>query len=215
VTVNSVVDDAGAGTAHARVDDPASLLRAVLAFRARQDAVAAHSYWHPNGYLKVVVAGGTGTRQLRLHAWASTETDDDVHDHAWSYASVVLAGMVHEVVYGETEPGAGTRLWRQRYEPAGPGRFVLGGPDEVSLAVVSQHDRGPGERSGGDAARIHRFFAAEAPAVTLLSVEPAIRRYSHVYRRSPAPDRAIAPGPTSRPEVSAWVEFALARLCPA
>jgi hypothetical protein len=211
--VNSVVDDGRCGDALGRTTDGrAAVMQATLGSRARQEAVVERSYWHPNGYLKLVLAGGSGITQLRLHVWASTEVADDVHDHAWLYRSQVLTGSVRELRYRETAVASGPLWWRHRYQPVGLGRFALKTPSEVGLACVSVDDRGPHDMSGGDAVRIHRLFAIEVPAITMLSIGPAMRRYSHVYRSNAAADSAILPRPTCRTEVAGWIEHALATL---
>jgi hypothetical protein len=211
--VNSVVGAARAGDALGWTHGRAAVLQAALRSRARQEAVVERSYWHPNGYLKLVLAGGSGTTQLRMNVWASTEVDDDVHDHAWSYRSQVLTGSVRELRYRETAVAGGPLWWRHRYQPVGLGRFVLKAQNEVHLACVSVDDRGAGNMSWGDALRIHRLFAIEVPAITMLSIGPATRRYSHVYRSNPAADSAILPRPTCRTEVASWIDHALASLC--
>lgn len=62
-----------------------------------------------------------------------------------------------------------------------------------------------GERSGGAPQHVHRFFAVEAPAATMLRVGPVVRRHSHVYRDDPMPPQIVEPRPTTRADVAEWL----------
>ena len=56
--------------------------------------VAARSYHHGNGFLKVVIAAQNGWK-LRLHVWfPNTPCEENIHDHRWSFASTVLCGQL-------------------------------------------------------------------------------------------------------------------------
>lgn len=187
----------------------ADALQPVLSSSGRLQAVADRSYWHPNGFLKVVLSGESGRAQRRLHVWTSADEGGDIHDHAWSYSSIVVAGTVQEVAYTEVAPTCGPRLWRHSYGMVGPRRFHLDAPIEIGLEVGEARAAGPGERLGGDAGHIHRFWAATAPTITLVAVEPASRQVSHVYRAEPVLERSVVPRPTTAAEVAFWVDRAL------
>jgi hypothetical protein len=197
-----------------RRDQLTALLEPVLSSRRVRQAIAERSYWHPNGYLKVVLWGGSGQAQLRLHVWTSIDVTGDIHDHAWPYSSVVVDGTMREAVYTETSPDHGSPMWRHSYGMVGPRRFILDAPSEVGLDDSETRVLGRGARSGGDQNRIHRFWAATSPAVTLLAVESPSRRVSHVYRSEPVLDRGVVPRSTTAGEVATWVDHALRAPCP-
>jgi hypothetical protein len=205
VSVNSVVDDS---LMPARLD-------ALLRSRSSREAVAERSYWHPNGFLKIVFAGASGTEQLRLHVWPDVPRHDDVHDHAWPYWSIVLAGVLREVHYAEADPGGldAEVMWRHTYRENGPGRFRLDDPEVVNLRESTRRLLLPTMRSHGEASRIHSFSAVVTPAVTLLAVGRRRKDNSSVYRRTRVVEESIAPEPASPAEVAAWVEFARAAQC--
>lgn len=56
--------------------------------------VVAASYWHPNGFAKLVLHEAPGFT-IRLHVWPSGEDrlgEGDPHSHRWDFASAVLVG---------------------------------------------------------------------------------------------------------------------------
>jgi hypothetical protein len=59
-----------------------------------------------------------------------------------------------------------------------------------------------GDRSGGDPQHVHRFFAVEAPAATMLRVGPVVHRHSYVYRDDAVPPQIVEPRPTTRADVA-------------
>jgi hypothetical protein len=218
VAVNSVVDDASVSSAgrSARLADELTERRAGLVAlaegigrsRSRLDEIAERSYWHPNGFMKLLLEERAGWGQLRLHVWPDPVHDDDVHDHGWQYESVVIDGDVREVRYREVAGDApGVPMWRHSYSRIGHHRFALSDPVRVTVAVDPVPlDLRAGDRSGGGPRHVHRFFAVTAPTVTMLRVGPSIETYSHVYRTEAAPDPVVAPRPTSRADVAEWVD---------
>jgi hypothetical protein len=204
IAVNNVVDE---GHMPARLD-------AILRSRSSREAIAERSYWHPNGFLKLVLEGESGAPQLRLHVWPTPDTEDDIHDHAWPYRSVVLAGALREVRYDEIdEPDPGAEVfWRHTYRPAGGGRFQLDAPQRVRLRARRTRILTPGVSARGDETCIHRF-SAMFPAVTMLSVSRPVRSQSSVYRTAPVTDLTLKPVPATADEVATWVDFALAAQC--
>jgi hypothetical protein len=218
VAVNSVVDDgvlSSAGRSPVlsrelmdRRTGLAAVAGRICRSRSLRDAVAGRSYWHPNGFIKLVIEERAGWGQVRLHVWPTARADDDVHDHAWQYESVVVGGDVREVRYHEAaDDEVGDEMWRHSYGMTGHRRFTLRDPAPVRI-VQEPHSYAfhSGERSGGAPGHIHRFFAVTAPTVTLLRVGPILTPFSHVYRTGSAPQPALLPRATSRADVAEWVD---------
>lgn len=177
--------------------------------RSLLDEVAGRSYWHPNGFVKLVLDQRDGWGQLRLHVWPEPTDDDDVHDHAWQYESVVVGGDLREVSYREAGPGetGGTPMWRHSYGMTGHRRFTLSDPERVRVLQDRDIvDWRTGDRSGGAPGHVHRFFAVTAPTVTMLRVGPILTPYSHVYRADSAPQPVLVPRPTTRTDVAEWID---------
>lgn len=189
-------------------DQLVGTLTAILDSPSRQDAIAGRSYWHPNGFAKLVLADDPATGQLRLHVWTNVADDDDIHDHAWAYESTTLAGELSEIVYQKAPRGTGLQVWRHSYDRVGHRRFAMVDPTPVGLAESDwRRAYAVGDVSGGGPDHIHRFFASKAPAATLLRVGPILRRSSYVYRTAAEPPQVVAPRPTTRDDVREWIGY--------
>lgn len=215
VSVDSVVDEKAAES-----DWPARLtseleqvreglparLDGICRSRSQREAIAERSYWHPNGFVKLVIEDDPGAGQLRFHVWPREVDDDDVHAHAWWYESVVLEGELQEVVYCEAPLGEGMAMWRHSYGQTGHRRFAFVDPERVGLVRQGAPIvRRAGDRHGGPPDHVHRFGAAAAPAVTLLRVGRILRRSSPVYRAGPESLPMMTPRPTSLGDVTQWL----------
>src|SRR5579875_2111916 len=71
--------------------------------------VAADSYLHENGFLKLTLVT-TPDFQLRLHVWDTREgglpyLPEDIHSHTADFASVILLGGYQHEIFLETETG--------------------------------------------------------------------------------------------------------------
>ena len=190
---------------HARLSET---LVAILGSRSRLDAVAARSYWHPNGFAKVVLDRRRRSGEVRLHIWPRHPHDEDIHGHAWKYESIVLAGELTEAAYRESESGEDDAMWRHSYRRVGAQQFAFGAARAVHLTAVgvpSVHVVGDLSRRKHD--HIHRFFASKTPAATLLRVGPSLSPTSSVYRRTAEPPPIRTPRPTSGDELRQWLGF--------
>ena len=71
-----------------------ALLQGLLADEQALQAVAARSYVHGNGFVKVVLLDEHG-HKLRLHIWfAGSACEENIHDHRWSARSTVKFGSM-------------------------------------------------------------------------------------------------------------------------
>lgn len=65
-----------------------------------QQLYAARSYWHGNGFLKVVLLDKG--YKLRLHIWfAGTSCEENIHSHRWGFASHVLTGTLKSELWAD------------------------------------------------------------------------------------------------------------------
>lgn len=118
-------------------DDPsafASWLAAVARDTTAAGAVAARSYWHPNGFAKLVLHTSAEPEfKLRMHIWLdSTEPgrgETNPHRHRWEFASTVIAGRGILVPEYREDAGTGAPFTRYRYgtDPARPAALVADG----------------------------------------------------------------------------------------
>lgn len=89
-------------------DAVARLIGAVLSDDAWLAHVLARSYWHPNGFVKLVLAAGASF-QLRMHVWrptgAGTPVRENVHSHRWDFCSVILHGRYRYQEFERSDDG--------------------------------------------------------------------------------------------------------------
>jgi hypothetical protein len=212
VTVNRVVDPPPVFDARLDMDvcrariGLGGRLQAASTSRSLTDEIAGRSYWHPNGFVKLVLEQHRYDGQLRLHVWPAVPAIEDIHGHGWSYASVVVGGAVSEIPYAETDADMGKPMWRHTYGQTAHRQFAMADP--VPVRVVESGEARvlrTGEWSGGGSQHVHRFFAVEAPAATMLRVGPVVQRQSYVYRDDAVPPQIVEPRPTTRADVAEWL----------
>ncbi|MBE8517215.1 hypothetical protein ILP97_06780 [Amycolatopsis sp. H6(2020)] len=116
----------------------AGWLRELIADQAAVAEIAKRSYWHPNGFAKIVLYTGIDPEfRIRLHVWPRGETpsrgESNPHSHRWEFASYVLTGTgMHMVEFAESpEGGKPYRRYRYGTDPANPAALVADG--EVRL----------------------------------------------------------------------------------
>ncbi len=75
-----------------------TLIQDILCSPRLLEQVAARSYQHGNGFLKVVLADQG--YKLRLHIWFAGEScEENLHDHRWGFVSTVLTGTLHSEIW--------------------------------------------------------------------------------------------------------------------
>ena len=130
--------EAAAGHIRAARREFAAWLRDLAADDAAVAEIAKRSYWHPNGFAKIVLHTAVEPEfRIRVHVWPRSETpsrgESNPHSHRWEFASYVLTGTgMHMVEFAETAEG-GKPYQRYRYgaDPANPAALVADG--EVRL----------------------------------------------------------------------------------
>jgi hypothetical protein len=175
---------------------PDLLTSAVAALRARDTEradVAARSYWHPNGFAKVVLR--TDVRySVRLHVWSNRRSwsgDLNPHGHRWEFASWVLSGGLREAFFseaaatGETAPGV---YHRCVYGRDGSGRRYLQPICDVPLHQVSRTERAAGAVYGCGRTVIHAVDPiGPGPVATVVVQGPPVVDSTAVYLHPDAP----------------------------
>ncbi|MFC3455270.1 hypothetical protein [Amycolatopsis speibonae] len=114
--------------AHRVQDDPGTFLSWLEDILQNEESVrgaAKRSYWHPNGFAKMVLHSSAEFR-IRLHVWPEAVEpscgESNPHSHRWEFASTIIAGEGMDMVeYGETSEGGElhTRYW-YGVDPADP-----------------------------------------------------------------------------------------------
>ena len=85
---------------HCQLSSMTALLSSIIQSPALLKTIAARSYWHGNGFLKVVLLDQG--YKLRLHIWfAGTSCEENIHSHRWGFASHVLTGSLKSELWAD------------------------------------------------------------------------------------------------------------------
>ena len=80
------------------------LLQSILSDQHSLVQISARSYQHGNGFLKVVLLDRG--YKLRLHIWFAGQTcEENIHDHRWSFSSLILAGALKSEIWTDHAEG--------------------------------------------------------------------------------------------------------------
>jgi hypothetical protein len=147
-----------------RLGETALLLEAVLEDDDCASEVAARSYWHGNGFCKIVLAERGGMK-LRLHVWeAGRAAEENIHDHRWEFSSMVLSGRLVSATYREAPGGEPYRA--HRYEGGRAGAYTLTEPEDVSLVCVGVQSLDAGSSYWMHSDELHAISRVSADVLT-------------------------------------------------
>jgi hypothetical protein len=108
--------------------------------------VAARSYHHGNGFLKVVLAARHGWK-LRLHIWfPGAPCEENIHDHRWSFASTVLCGELLSETFVDNPAGTVSGVAYQ-YHARNTGQDS----HKIAMGGFRLHSQGQTLRRAGEA----------------------------------------------------------------
>lgn len=160
-------------------------------------AVAARSYWHHNGFAKLVLHAESNFR-IRLHIWPAGEHrlgETNPHGHRWNFASEVLCGDGLETEdYRESTDG----VEHIRYCYLG-GLNSLAPVDHVKLASAGKRSIRANEQHTVDTSVIHTVHPLGTDVVATLVVQShALTENTDVFcvpgKAVDEPIKAITPG---------------------
>lgn len=141
--------EAVAGQIRAARRELAAWLRDLVADQAAVAEIAKRSYWHPNGFAKIILHTSVDPEfRIRLHVWPRSETpsrgESNPHSHRWEFASYVLAGTgMHMVEFAEAaEGGKPYRRYRYGVDPANPAALLSDGEVRLKRCGVPHVQKG-------------------------------------------------------------------------
>lgn len=168
---------AGADWQHALCDS-------LLTDDAFAAAVAARSYRHGNGFLKLVLLD-RGFK-LRLHLWLpGTPCEENIHDHRWSIASTILAGALHSEIWDAAAGDGAVDLQAQAYtyhaaRGVQPARALPRG--RVALRRLGRTCHVAGDSYALPASALHRICNhGERLVATLMCSGPALAGHTRLF----------------------------------
>lgn len=150
-------------------------------------SIAERSYWHPNGFAKLVLHTDVD-HKLRLHVWPAGVGrlgESNPHSHRWDFASTVVAGAgLHMVEYTESDT-RGSHYDRYRYgaDPADRAALVAAGSARLAR-LRSLHNRFGGVYSC-DTDVVHTVAPIGDALTATLVVQGPQRTSSTVVYRPP------------------------------
>ena len=119
---------------------------------------------HPLGFSKYGVQAGRV--QVVAHVWKQSSSDRDVHDHRFSFRSLVARGKMTERLW-EPVPGVTHDVVEWKAGPDGKSREVASGRT-CGLTLAGVTERKAGTWYQCRAGEFHSVTVTRAPLVTLL-----------------------------------------------
>ncbi|WPP46943.1 hypothetical protein [Pseudomonas sp. AN-1] len=167
----------------ATADWQAALCEALLTDDVFAAQVAARSYRHGNGFLKVVLLD-RGFK-LRLHLWLpGASCEENIHDHRWSIASTILAGSLHSEIWADAanDEQFDLQAGEYRYQAAVDGQPARAIPlHSAPLRLVERNSRSAGSHYALPPATLHRICSHGRQLVaTLMCSGPAVAGHTRL-----------------------------------
>jgi hypothetical protein len=134
--------------------------------------VAARSYRHANGFVKVVLHESEALK-LRLHIAEGT-AEENVHDHRWDFASTVLSGRLEHDIFTDVPANCGEHFHEWQYlrtESSAESRYL--GDAWVSQSLWQTVAAGQSYALRG--VHLHRIRWAEPGTSTLVATFRSVR----------------------------------------
>lgn len=167
-------------------------LRSALADSQILEAIASRSYTHPNGFSKLILSPSVyPAGELRLHVWDNeswTGVDSKIHNHAWDFASLVLCGVLENVIYDIDE---GQAFWVQRVDVLegvnnwSSSRYNINEAGQIDASVTLRNHIPQGTLYAQRADVFHQIVPHEAFCVSLVLQGPFSRDGSFILSKDP------------------------------
>jgi len=145
--------------------------------------IAQQSFAHPNGFDCIPLENRHPSYRVRLHVWwpEAELVTEDVHNHAWSFASRVLSGDLKFQTYRASNTGQ--RYFHYPWRIGDRGTYDGGAVKTVNLAIVLNACFTENMHYTFDLDEIHRVapVKTERPVGTLVVLGKMQRDGSDVY----------------------------------
>lgn len=226
--LHRLLDDVPAGEATQRaaleaisgLGTPGRIVPVLRALGADPSTVAARSvqsYRHPLGFDKLELIDAAPRFILRLHIWwpGHSRGAEDVHNHRYAPASVILHGGYEMQIFQRASRGVAMAEFREEYT-VHEASWRLEPVGEIALALTATGNLSSGDSYALAADTLHRVtIAPEATCVTLFLETAPIRSTTQIFTEVGSPSRPVAPklplGPEGYLQVLAKVLSVLER----
>lgn len=191
------------------------LLAQLLRDEAALTAVQRRSYYHHNGFRKLVLLQNRAFK-LRLHLWEanSERHHENIHDHRWNFASCLLAGRFQTVVWEEDAAGPETRL-NCTYTPAqADGCYGVHEHGQVRLRQRATHVLQAGDQYYMPASTLHQVTdPGQGETITLMLTATPVLGNCKLYAEHSIPEQDKQNVPFSRTEIRRELTSLLLTTC--
>lgn len=171
-----------------------SMLAALRGDSCRMADVTARSYRHDNGFDKIVLAAPvTSPLKLVLHVWhpKTGPATDNIHNHRWNFASVVLCGALRLDLYQHDEDGSSHSIMHYS-SPAGNEFYQLEPVGDMTVSVHASVTMAGGSTYTWAADLLHRAWGVgEQVTATLIVQGQPTRPTTTVLLRRPQGESPI------------------------
>ncbi|OAJ60567.1 hypothetical protein A6V36_01875 [Paraburkholderia ginsengiterrae] len=173
LAIESAFELVACGERHALNRSAADLLSGALKAVDREDHSAVTVQQHPLGFL-CVKWNIDASRSLRIHVWGQDmryrqEPNWPIHDHIFSFKSVILLGKVQNKIYTLSEQGKGRmcKIFEVDYTREQSTLIATGDPAMLTMTSATVYEEGQTyEMQSGI---LHRTALRSSFAVTVLA----------------------------------------------
>jgi hypothetical protein len=162
-----------------------SILMEFLDSEARLGDVAGRSFWHDNGFAKIVLLSHSSYK-LRLHIWQKsagfpTSSGGNIHNHRWDFSTILLAGGYRHQEFRQSADGE--TFFAYKYSTAGThGTYQLAPAGSQTLRCVFDAHLSQGSGFTASSEVLHRVTPdASGPTVSLVLEGPHQPSTSDVF----------------------------------
>lgn len=189
----------------------AQLLRSGVALAE----VQANSYYHHNGFRKLVLLQNKAFK-LRLHLWEARNEShhENIHDHRWNFASALLAGSFKTMIWEEDAEGSEVRL-DCTYTPAREGSvYAVRENGQVRLRPQATHTLRAGDVYYMPASTLHQVTdPGEGATRTLMLTATPVLDSCKLYAEHSIPEADKVNVPFSTAEIRQQLTALLLQTC--
>jgi hypothetical protein len=178
--------------------DPAAWVAWICDQAAAHDRLAAqlgdNAVEHPNGFDLINLAGALPRLdqlppyRVRLHIWWPERRDviEDVHNHAWNFASCVVTGALRFITYAPTSDPQAQWFYWYPYRFGSDGVYTPEHVEQTRLRPAFDAALATGTRYHFDYRELHRVIPLDdQPTATLVVTGRFLRDGSDIYTEQP------------------------------
>jgi hypothetical protein len=146
-----------------------------------KEQIAKNSFFHPNGFYKIMLSRNSEGYCTRLHLWRSSDhfvSKQQMHNHGWDFTSHILYGKLIDVHYKRTI-GVPNML-EYDDEEIMDGKYNFTNPVPICCVESGRFDRIVGTSYGMTSDLIHMTHPVVDMTITLIHQTPFVKS-GHIF----------------------------------